>query len=139
MSKKKDKKIKDIVLVVCLNGKEVTDKYECFVSPYKQVGKKTTLPEMYEYAKSYFGEIMLTFLNGIHKMRKGPCFFDTSISLSQRIRSLQNPTWILIWIIMRTRMIILAAFQLTKMMTWISLNSMMMKSKKTMTRNKYSL
>lgn len=29
---------KDIVFVVCLNGKEVTDKYECFVSPYKQVG-----------------------------------------------------------------------------------------------------
>ena len=35
--------------------------------------------------------------------------------------------------------VILAAFQLTKMMTWISLNSMMMKSKKRMTRNKYSL
>lgn len=31
-------KFKDIVLVVCLNGKEVTDKYECFVSPYEQVG-----------------------------------------------------------------------------------------------------
>ncbi|SCY62978.1 hypothetical protein [Butyrivibrio sp. INlla14] len=29
-------KFKDVVLVVCLNGKAVTDKYECFVSPYKQ-------------------------------------------------------------------------------------------------------
>ncbi|MDE7478845.1 MAG: hypothetical protein K2M91_13020 [Lachnospiraceae bacterium] len=28
---------KDIVLVVCLYGKEVTDKYKCFLSPYKQV------------------------------------------------------------------------------------------------------
>ena len=173
---------KDIVLVVCLNGKEVTDKYECFVSPYKQVGmgidkygdednkfkalasaagklnsnlryhddivfltddepstlypfyairnlneynglhliamspwefegnrrieahnkmlddlsalnsllyydstealkalgEKTTLPEVYEYTKNYFSEIMITVLNGIHKMRKGPCFFDFS-------------------------------------------------------------
>ena len=25
----------DIVLVICLNGKAVTDKYECFVTPYK--------------------------------------------------------------------------------------------------------
>lgn len=32
------KKYKDIVLVVCLNGKKVTDEYECFVSPYKTVG-----------------------------------------------------------------------------------------------------
>lgn len=24
----------EIVLVVCLNGKAVTDKYECFVTPY---------------------------------------------------------------------------------------------------------
>ena len=32
------KKYKDIVLVVCLNGKKVTDAYECFVSPYKTVG-----------------------------------------------------------------------------------------------------
>ena len=24
---------KDIILFVCLNGKAVTDKYECFVSP----------------------------------------------------------------------------------------------------------
>ena len=31
-------RFKDIVLVVCLSGKAVTDKYECFVSPYKQVG-----------------------------------------------------------------------------------------------------
>lgn len=31
-------KYKDIVLVVCLCGKAVTDKYECFVSPYKAVG-----------------------------------------------------------------------------------------------------
>lgn len=30
--------VKDIVLVVCLNGKKATDKYECFVSPFKQVG-----------------------------------------------------------------------------------------------------
>lgn len=29
---------KDVLLVVCLEGKAVTDKYECFVSPYKQVG-----------------------------------------------------------------------------------------------------
>lgn len=28
----------DVVLVVCLNGKAVTDKYECFISPYKGVG-----------------------------------------------------------------------------------------------------
>lgn len=29
---------KDILLVVCLEGKAVTDKYECFVSPFKSVG-----------------------------------------------------------------------------------------------------
>ena len=29
---------KDVLLVVCLEGKAVTDKYECFVSPYKHVG-----------------------------------------------------------------------------------------------------
>ena len=29
---------KDIVLVVCLNGKKVTDQYQCFVSPYKHIG-----------------------------------------------------------------------------------------------------
>lgn len=29
---------KDVVLVVCLDGKAVTDKYECFVSPYKRIG-----------------------------------------------------------------------------------------------------
>jgi len=28
----------DIILVVCLNGREVTDQYECFISPYKTVG-----------------------------------------------------------------------------------------------------
>ena len=28
----------DSVLVVCLDGKKATDKYECFVSPYKPVG-----------------------------------------------------------------------------------------------------
>jgi len=28
----------DCVVVVCLNGKKVTDKYECFVSPYKHMG-----------------------------------------------------------------------------------------------------
>lgn len=33
------------------------------------------------------------------------------------LASLQNPTWILIWIIMRTRMIILAAFLRTRMKT----------------------
>lgn len=27
---------KDVLLVVCLEGKAVTDKYQCFVSPYKQ-------------------------------------------------------------------------------------------------------
>ncbi len=31
-------KYKDILTVVCLDGKKVTDKYECFVSPYKPVG-----------------------------------------------------------------------------------------------------
>lgn len=174
---------KEIVLVVCLNGKKVTNKYECFVSPYKQIGMgidkygeedykfkalasvasklnssigyhddvvfltddepstlypfyairklneynrlhlvamspwkfegsrrinahnkmlddlsslssllyydsaevlkalggKTTLPEAYAYAKNYLGEIMITFLNGIHKMYKLPSFFDFSI------------------------------------------------------------
>ncbi len=30
------KKYKDIVLVVCLEGKKVTDEYECFVSPYER-------------------------------------------------------------------------------------------------------
>ena len=29
-------KYKDIVLVVCLCGKAVTDKYECFVSPFTE-------------------------------------------------------------------------------------------------------
>ena len=28
----------DMVLVVCLNGKKVTDKYQCIVSPYKNMG-----------------------------------------------------------------------------------------------------
>lgn len=28
----------DMVLVVCLNGKKVTDKYQCIVSPYKSIG-----------------------------------------------------------------------------------------------------
>lgn len=173
---------KDIVLVVCLNGEKVTDKYGCFVSPYKHakmdidkygdednrfkalasvagelnsgmsyhddivfltddepstlypfyalrtlneynrmhlvamspwvfegnrrinahnkmledlavlrsllyydsaealkvLGEKTTLPEVYEYMKNYFSKIMITVLNGIDKMRKGPCFFDFS-------------------------------------------------------------
>ena len=31
-------KYKEIVLVVCLYGRKITDKYECFVSPYTQVG-----------------------------------------------------------------------------------------------------
>lgn len=31
-------KYKDIVLVICVDGKKVSDKYECFVSPYKAVG-----------------------------------------------------------------------------------------------------
>ncbi|MDE5699435.1 MAG: membrane receptor RagA [Lachnospiraceae bacterium] len=30
--------LKDSVLVVCLEGKPVSDQYECFVSPYKQIG-----------------------------------------------------------------------------------------------------
>lgn len=34
-------KYKDMVLVVCLYGKAVTDKYECFVSPYKIAGMGT--------------------------------------------------------------------------------------------------
>lgn len=29
---------KDVLLVVCLDGKAVTDKYDCFVSPYKHIG-----------------------------------------------------------------------------------------------------
>ncbi len=29
------KKYKDIILVVCLGGNEITDQYECFVSPYE--------------------------------------------------------------------------------------------------------
>lgn len=29
---------KDVLLIVCLEGKAVTDQYECFVSPYKQIG-----------------------------------------------------------------------------------------------------
>lgn len=29
------KKYKESVIVVCLNGKKVTDEYRCFVSPYK--------------------------------------------------------------------------------------------------------
>ena len=31
------KEYKEEVLVVCLNGKAITDEYECFVSPYKSV------------------------------------------------------------------------------------------------------
>ena len=30
-------KIKDVLLVVCLDGKKVTDKYNCFVSPYRHM------------------------------------------------------------------------------------------------------
>jgi len=175
-------KFKDVVLVVCLNGKEVTDKYECFISPYKQVGmgidkygdednkykalasvagklnsklryhddivfltddepstlypyyairkineynslhlvtmapwefegnrrisvhnqmledlsdlssllyydssdalkvlgNKTTMPELMEYVRKYFEEIMPTVLNGIYKLKERPCFFDFS-------------------------------------------------------------
>lgn len=29
---------KEVLLVVCLEGKKVSNKYECFVSPYKHVG-----------------------------------------------------------------------------------------------------
>lgn len=29
---------KDVLLVVCLEGKAITDKYECFVSPFKPIG-----------------------------------------------------------------------------------------------------
>ena len=31
-------KLKDIILVICLKGRRVTDQYECFVSPYQQAG-----------------------------------------------------------------------------------------------------
>ena len=31
-------RLKDIILVVCLEGKPVSDQYECFVSPYKHIG-----------------------------------------------------------------------------------------------------
>ena len=31
-------KYKESVLVICLDGKKITDKYDCFVSPYKSVG-----------------------------------------------------------------------------------------------------
>ena len=37
---------KDVLLVVCLEGKAVTDKYECFVSPYKQEWKTIKLEWM---------------------------------------------------------------------------------------------
>lgn len=30
----------EIVLVVCLNGEAVTDRYECFISPYTPVPKR---------------------------------------------------------------------------------------------------
>ena len=54
-------KYKDNVLVVCLNGKKVTDKYECFVSPYKQVGMGTdsfgTETMHYKALKSVAGEL----------------------------------------------------------------------------------
>ena len=33
-------KLKDAMLVVCLNGKKVSDKYECFVSPYDLTDKR---------------------------------------------------------------------------------------------------
>lgn len=32
---------RDIVLIVCLNGKKATDQYPCFVSPYQQEGVET--------------------------------------------------------------------------------------------------
>lgn len=32
------KKYKDVITVVCLDGKKITDEYECFVSPYKLFG-----------------------------------------------------------------------------------------------------
>lgn len=32
---------RDIILVVCLEGREATNNYQCFVSPYKQVGMGT--------------------------------------------------------------------------------------------------
>ncbi len=34
---------KNIVLIVCLNGRKVSDEYECFVSPYKELNEKSTL------------------------------------------------------------------------------------------------
>lgn len=54
-------KYKDNVLVVCLNGKKITDKYECFVSPYKQVCMGTdsfgTETMRYKALKSVAGEL----------------------------------------------------------------------------------
>lgn len=32
-------KYKEIVLIVCIEGKKITDKYECFVSPFKYMGR----------------------------------------------------------------------------------------------------
>ncbi len=31
---------KDIVLIVCLNGKKVSEKYDCFISPYNGEASK---------------------------------------------------------------------------------------------------
>lgn len=41
------KEYKDAVLVVCLNGKKVTEEYECFISPYERSGVE---PETYGQA-----------------------------------------------------------------------------------------
>lgn len=29
-------RLKNIILIVCLNGRKVSNKYQCFVSPYRQ-------------------------------------------------------------------------------------------------------
>lgn len=55
----------DCVVVVCLNGKKVTDKYKCFVSPYKPAGlgmdNHGVLSEKFEALKSVEQELRRTY------------------------------------------------------------------------------
>ena len=54
-------KYAECVLVVCLNGKKVTDKFECFVSPYKQdeegIEDRSVLSKKYQTLKSVKREL----------------------------------------------------------------------------------
>lgn len=58
-------KYADCVVVVCLNGEEVTDKYKCVVSPYKHVGLGMTdysvLSNKFEALKSVWPELRLNY------------------------------------------------------------------------------